>query len=199
MRRVFLLVTLVLAGCASHPPLTEEYPIRWRQHAEAVRTWQSWELQGRVAVQIGEEGWHASLLWQQFPEHYLIQLSGPFGQGGIRLEGDAAQVRFVQGKRVAVAQDAEALMQQELGWSLPVNGLQRWVLGLPQDERTAVPAFDAEGQLARLQEAGWELEYQRYAPQGKVYLPVRLRLQSGDLKVRLVVDRWQRTEVGGDV
>ena len=91
-------------------------------------------------------------------------------------------------------------MRQELGWSLPVEGLRSWVLGLPAERSVAVPAFDTEGRLARLSEAGWRLEYLRFEPQvGGVELPTRLNLERGDLRVKLVVDRWQRLAQGGPV
>lgn len=198
MRRLLLLLVLALAGCAPRPPLTDEYPARWREHAEAVKAWRAWELQGRVALQMGEEGWHARLHWSQHDGRYRILLSGPFGQGGIRLEGDERQVLLRQGDRVSRAGSAEGLMRRELGWSLPVEGLRSWVLGLPADRAAARPAFDTDGQLAQLRESGWTLEYGRYEAQADgVSLPTRLQLENGDLRVKLVVDRWQRLTPGG--
>lgn len=197
MRPGFWLAILLLAGCASHPPLTDTHPVRWHDHARAVQAVQAWELQGRVALQVGEEGWHGGLHWQQFPDAYRVQISGPFGQGGIQLEAGDGLVRFRQGERIAQASDAEALMQQELGWSLPMGGLGHWVRGVPRRPALASLAFDAEGRLARLEEDGWVVDYQRYDEGLQPPLPIRMRLEHAGLRVRLVVDRWQRLAPAG--
>lgn len=192
MRPWFWLAILLLAGCASRPPLTDTVPDRWHDHARAALAWQAWELQGRVALQVGEEGWHGGLHWQQFPDAYRIQISGPFGQGGIQMESEAGLVRLRQGERIAQARDAEALMQQELGWSLPLGGLGHWVRGVPRQPAAARLSFDAEGRLAQLQEAGWVVDYQHYDEGLEPPLPTRVRLEHAGLRVRLVVDRWRR-------
>jgi outer membrane lipoprotein LolB len=197
MRTGFWLALLLLAGCAARPPLTDTYPLQWHEHAHAVRAWWAWELQGRVALQLDDEGWSGSLHWQQFPAAYRIRISGPFGQGGIQLEGADGLVWLQQGERISKARDAEALMQQELGWSLPLGGLDHWVRGLPRQPATARLSFDAAGRLARLEEAGWVVEYQRYDEGQVPPLPTRLRLEQGGLRLRLVVDQWQRLAPAG--
>jgi outer membrane lipoprotein LolB len=197
MRPCFWLAILLLAGCASRPPLTDAPPDRWHDHAGAALAWQAWELQGRVALRLGEEGWHGSLHWQQYADAYRIQISGPFGQGGIQLDAEGGLVRLRQGERIALATDAETLMQQELGWSLPLGGLGHWVRGVPRRPEAASLSFDADGRLARLREAGWVVDYQRYDEGLQPPMPDRIRLEHEGLRVRLVVDRWQRLPRAG--
>lgn len=196
-----LLGLILLAGCAQVQVTPDaDKAARWQHHAAAVRQWQAWELQGRVALKMGDEGWHARLLWRQFPDHYQLQLSGPFGQGAVQLEGRPGQVVFRQGRRLVMAADAESLLRQELGWELPVTGLRHWVLGIPHRAPQAQLSWDAEGRLAGLQEAGWTLQYQRYEHLAGISLPTKLRLERAEVQVRLVVDDWRRlaAEDNGD-
>jgi outer membrane lipoprotein LolB len=197
MRAGFWFALLLLTACASRPPLTVSYPEQWPAHARSALEWRDWELQGRVALRMEDEGWHGGLYWRQQGDAYQIRISGPFGQGGIRLDGERGRVRFQQGERITRATDAQALMQQELGWSLPLEGLDHWVRGVPRRPDQARLAFDAEGRLARLEEAGWVVDYQGYGEDTVPPLPTRIALEHAGLRLRLVVDQWQRLAPAG--
>jgi outer membrane lipoprotein LolB len=192
MRTGFWFALLLLTACASRPPLMVTYPGQWPAHAQAALDWQDWELQGRVALRMDDEGWHGGLHWTQRADAYAIRISGPFGQGGVQLEGEAGRVRLQQGERVSRAADAEALMRQELGWSLPLAGLDHWVRGVPRHPDQARLAFDAQGRLARIEEAGWVVDYQGYDEGTAPPLPTRISLEQAGLRLRLVVDQWRR-------
>ena len=197
MRAGFWLILLLLTGCASQPPLTVTYPESWPAHARSALEWRHWELRGRVALRIGEEGWHGGLLWSQRADAYSIRIAGPFGQGGVWLEAEAGQVRLRQGDRLNRATDAEALMRQELGWSLPLAGLDHWVRGVPRHPARARLHFDGEGRLTRLEEAGWVVDYQAYDEGMVPPLPTRRHLEQAGLRLRLVVDEWRALAPGG--
>ena len=197
MRPAFWLVLLLLSACASRPPLTTSHPPQWPAQARAALDWRDWELQGRVALRVGDEGWHGGLHWRQREADYRIRISGPFGQGGIQLEGGPGRVSLQQGERVARARDAESLMQQELGWSLPLKGLDYWVRGVPRRPDQARLRFDDQGRLLRLEEAGWVVDYQAYDAGTVPPLPSRIALEHAGLRLRLVVDQWQRLAPGG--
>ena len=197
MRHASWLLLLLLVGCASGPPLTGDHPPQWPAQARAAQDWRDWELQGRVALRLGDEGWQGGILWRQADNDYRIQISGPFGQGGIQLEGGPGRVEFQQGERVVRAGDAEALMQRELGWSLPLAGLDHWVRGVPRRAGRALLQFDSDGRLARLEEAGWVVDYLAYDDSTQPPLPGRIALEHAGLRLRLVVDRWQRLAPAG--
>jgi outer membrane lipoprotein LolB len=77
------------------------------------------------------------------------------------------------------------------GWVLPVSGMHYWVRAL------AVPGVEAQterndsGQVARLEQSGWVINYDRYQSVAGVVLPGRLRMERDDISIRLVVDEWQ--------
>ena len=180
-----LLAVLSLAGCATTTPIHES--------SQSAATLDAWQLMGRVSLTRGEEGWHASLNWQQQGGHFYLKISGPLGQGGCQLSGDDRGVVLVDadGKTFA-AEDADVLLLQVTGWQLPVTGLRYWIRGLPAPGAgEAQTRKDDSGRLNRLVQAGWTINYDRYQIVDDISLPDKLQLLRDDIAVRIVVDKWE--------
>jgi outer membrane lipoprotein LolB len=153
----------------------------------------SWQLNGRVSLTRGEEGWHAGLHWQVQADTFHLRISGPLGQGGFQLKGDARGVVLVDAEgQTFAARDADALLAQVTGWQLPVTGLRYWIRGLPEPVAGAAQMTrDETGRLRRLEQSGWVIKYQRYQLVEDILLPAKLQLVHADLAVRIVIDQWQ--------
>jgi outer membrane lipoprotein LolB len=187
------LALLLLAGCATRAPLpAPAAESAWLAHRAALQALTHWQVQGRVAVRAGEEGWNAHFDWQQQGEDYRIRLRGPFGQGAVELHGNAGGVWLKHSDRPEVfARDPETLLERETGWRLPVAGLSAWLRGLPVAELHADYQWDAHGALVEINQDGWHIDYARYQQNGALRLPVRVRLERDALQVRFVIDSWQ--------
>lgn len=179
-----MLAVMLLAGCATTPAP------RSSQSAAAMTAWQ---FNGRVSLTRGEEGWHAGLHWQEQPGSYYLRVSGPLGQGGFQLNGDARGVVLVDANgQTFAARDADALLVQVTGWQLPVTGLRYWIRGLPEPAAgKAHTTRDEAGQLSRLEQSGWTINYQRYQVVDGFSLPGKLQLSHQDVAVRIIIDQWQ--------
>ena len=183
-RFTVLLLVLLLGGCATVPVTTEPGP----SPAELT----DWQFNGRISLTRGEEGWHAGLVWQEHAGRYRLDIAGPLGQGAFQLSGDAEGVLLVDAReRSYTARDADALLAHVTGWVLPVSGLRYWVRGVPAPGSEARTSRDAQGRLVRLQQDGWDINYNRYQAVDGVAWPAKLRLQRDDIAVRLVIDQWQ--------
>lgn len=186
MRRLLaLLVLLGLAGCAA-PPVTQSVTRPARAAGEAP-----FELNGRIAVSHGSEHSSATVHWTHRGPDDEILLLAPLGQTVARIRQDAAGVELETSGQHYVAQDAEELTQQALGWSLPLDGLRYWVLALPAPDSQADVERDANGQVSILHQDGWVIRYTRYAAPTPDSLPLRLSLQREGLELRLLIDEWQ--------
>jgi outer membrane lipoprotein LolB len=199
IRHVWLLSLLVvwLSGCTGMverlpAPLPVDRGVAWQQRQQRLDGVREWSLTGRIAVITEEQGWYATLQWRQRNGHYEIRLLGPFGQGGLRLEGDGSSMILDNGKqRVRYTQaQAEAHLARELGWPVPVHGLLYWVRGLPQPGGDADETLDERGRLERLDQAGWQIGFRRYMSIGGLEMPAKIVLDNPRYKVRLVVDSW---------
>ena len=184
-------VALLLAGCAVTP--TSET----RQSSTATDIG-SWQFTGRFSLTRAEQGWHAGLSWQEQADQFQLKISGPLGQEAFRLTGNAAGVLLEDADgKIIRANDAESLLLQTTGWSLPVTGLRYWVRGLPVPRVYASERRDLQGRLLALEQSGWAISYTRYHSIEGVGWPAKLRLVRDDVTVRLVIDAWQSGVASG--
>lgn len=178
-----LLLLTLLGACAQAPQRTAA----WQPP-----DWTAWSLRGRIAVHAGEQGWHASLSWRQSATGYQLELSGPLGQGAVRMSGDGAGVTLERADGLRDwAEDADALLARNTGWTLPVSGLRYWVQGKAVPERPADWERDADGRPLRLRQDGWDIRYSSYQDQpGGAPLPKRIDLERDGIRARLLIDAW---------
>jgi len=184
---------LFLTACAPFRPAPPAAPQMSEESGSALRCVDQWALQGRMAFRSPEQSGSARLSWQQREERYRLSVDGPLGVGGMRIEGDDAQVQVEsRGERRVYSSAPEAVLAAALGYELPVRALRYWVLGLsdPQGGR-AVWGVAPGAAVPSLQQAGWTVRYEaREARVAEVPLPTRLTLDRGDLSLRLLVEHW---------
>ena len=182
-----------LSGCATAPRVDSIPQLDWSERQQQLAQLQRWSFSGRLAIKdANDESWSASLRWQQDGDSYDIQLSGAFGQGAARLSGhDGYAVIEMAEHSALTANSAEALMQQQLGWSMPVQGLKYWLLGMPVPGSVGQTAFNEVGRLQSLRQSGWQVRYRDYLDVDGLELPRKLELENPRLRARLVIDRWQ--------
>lgn len=190
-----LALMLLLASCATRPPLTDaELDREWRQHSERLVQLSHWEARGRIAVRMDEEGWTAGLHWRQEPSSWHIRLLAPLGRGRYDLRGNAAGVQLrTPDDQLLMAGDARTLLQDNLGWQIPVSGLAYWVRGLPAPGGTPEQRqLDEHGRLRELQQDGWHIQYERYGLySGSLDLPEKLTIERPGLRLRLLIHTWK--------
>jgi outer membrane lipoprotein LolB len=151
-------------------------------------------LRGRVAVAAADEGFNANLRWTQDGDRSQVTLEGPLGVGGAQLTaaGDELTVITARGERVENAA-AHAELAAHLGFDPPLSSLRYWVLGVPDPREPANESLDqAQQRLSGLTQSGWHVEYQSYGLAGGEALPARMTMQRDAVRVRLLVDDWQR-------
>lgn len=197
-------LTLAVGACSTLPvppaPAADgTAETLWQQRQQALAAMQSWSLNGRIAVLTAQQGWHAGVRWMEQGGEYQIHLDAPLGQGAAEISGNRTGVVLRTSDGAFSAESAEDLLEQRLGWRLPVSGLRYWVRGLP-DTRAPVEnhTLDAAGRLTRLQQSGWDIAFKRYAPAspptGPLELPDKIFLTSTSagtaLEIRLVIERW---------
>lgn len=192
IRLVIVLLTMVTACTApSRRPTELENRVAWAERQVHLSEQDDWLLGGRIALRYEGEGWNAGLRWEQIQGRFKIDIFGPLGRTIARLENDSDMVRVRTSKgEQAQAPDPEALMHRVLGWSLPVSRMRYWVLGIPDPNHVNQVELDGAGRPARLVQDGWQIRYQKYERTGSVDLPVKMILESADLRLKLAVKNW---------
>ena len=152
----------------------------------------TWRLEGRVALTNNGRGGSGRLEWQQHGGDFSVELSAPVTRQGWRLsgrEGDVVLEGLEGGPRRGT--DAAKVLRDATGWEIPVGALASWVRGARADDGPADLEFAADGQLVRLRQQGWTLDYADWQPQPAGFdLPMRVSASRDDARVRLVVDAW---------
>lgn len=183
-------VTLLLSACAELPA-PPETPASSASivSAEAVG---AFRLTGRIAVKHEGQGFSGTLRWEHDARRDEVLLQSPLGQGVARIVRDATGVTLTDADdKVYRAATVEALTREVLGWQLPLDGLEHWVLGRAAPESASRRTVGDDGRMTRLIQDGWQVDFERYQPVQGAMLPGRLEAAYGnDMTVRLVIDRW---------
>jgi outer membrane lipoprotein LolB len=185
-----LAVLGLLSACRSLAPSAlpvDELPANWPERRAALQGWQRYAIEGRVAVQAGDEGFTAALRWAQADERSTLELQGPLGSGAVRFEHSPQQAPL----ETAAARQA---LESQLGFTLPVESLRYWLLGVPD------PALGAEesvlevgGRLGALLQGGWRIDYPRYAAVAgsRLELPETVEIRRESVRLRVRIARWE--------
>lgn len=184
MRGIICLAVLLLSACAHSPKPLPALPNQAREVA-------AFNLNGRIAVKHQMARHSGGVRWQHQAARDEVLLQGPLGITGARIVSAAQAASLEQGGKIYRAHDVETLMQNVLGWSLPLPVLQHWLQGRADDASPAEIERDAQGRIALLLQAGWAVRYLRYADEQQDSLPTRLTLTHDDLFIQLFIDEWE--------
>lgn len=177
----FLLLILLLTGCATAPVAVQR----------SAQIDAPFVFNGRVAIKQGKQHDSAGVRWIHHAAEDEILLLAPLGQTVARIHRDGAETTLEASGKHYSSQDMESLMQQALGWQLPLSGLRYWVSALPAPEGEFHIERDANGQVNLLRQQGWEIRYSRYATTSSDALPLRMNLNREGMEVLLLIDEWE--------
>jgi outer membrane lipoprotein LolB len=185
MRRAILVCCCALSACVTtrpQPPSSE-----WLTRVGELQGAADWQLDGRAAVAVGQQGWQATLNWKQADNIAEVHLSGPFGIGAMVLKQtpDGLSLNGAPPSDVALSQ-----VQEKLGVDLPIENLHYWLLGVPDPGSTFELARNDQDRAKTLNQAGWSIAYDRYMPVAGDVLPTRLVLSREAVRVRIIIDHW---------
>lgn len=186
-----LAAALLLAGCAAPKSALLPNIDNWDTRTHILGGLGEWEFGGRIAVKTATDGFNGKLRWAQHDDAFSATASGPLGAGAIRIEGDGRAVTLTDKDGVrSELENAELEFRHRYGWSIPIESLRYWALGIPDPSAPAETEVNENGQLARLLQRDWSVSFSRYDEGGGQLMPKVLTAENSDTRVRLVVDYW---------
>lgn len=198
--RLTALLVAGLAGCVSTgvqelPELTD-----WDMRRDVLGALEQWELVGRIGIRTPEESSSGSLSWRQQGGGFTAEIDGPLGVGGIRMRGDARAVTL-SGSRIdtVTVPDPERELLRQSGIRVPVGGLRYWLLGVPLPGAPANVVFGNDGLPVTIEQSGWRIDYTEYRQWSLNALPRRIRAESGDTRLTIIVRDWRIPGAGAGV
>ena len=151
-----------------------------------------WAFSARLSVRRNTDAWAGQIRWQQTGPDYLIHFNAPMGQGAMQLKSNpqfGVEMRLADGT-LNYADDPQSLLYDFTGWEIPMNGLKYWIQGIPDKEPVKAISYNADGQIEVMQQGNWQIQYRTYREIQEMYMPRKLILRNGPLKIVLVVDHW---------
>jgi outer membrane lipoprotein LolB len=183
---------LVLTGCAGTVRLEANSAgalHNWDGRRTQLQRLHEFSLQGRMAA-TGVASFGGGLSWVQSGEHFEARFSGPLGVGAVAVSGVPGDMQVRTKDGTYLTQTPEEFMQDQLGFSVPVEGLRYWVLGLPAPGSRPQLQLDEAGRVRHLEQDGWALDYSDYQTVGTLELPRKFTVSDRERGFRMVVDRW---------
>ena len=191
MRALFAgFVLLSLAACHTLAPVANA---PWSERRAALQSVERYSFNGQLAAATASDGFSAALRWQQQGSASDVLLRAPLGVGGAHLSYDGAQLHVTAGDGTQLEGDAaHAELVRLLGFEPPLASLRFWLLGVPDPQQgEAVETLDDTKRLARLQQGDWQIDYGEYMRAAERWLPRRVAIQRGALRLKLRVSSWQ--------
>ena len=188
-----LAAPLWVAGCASVAP---------SRGFDAGETARTEHYSGRFAANYTRygrnEGVQGSFRWEEQGRNVRLDLVSPLGQTlAVVTSTPSGATLDLPNEPPRNAPEVDALMEQALGFSLPVSGMRDWLHGRPAPGAPANATRDVRGRLDTLTQAGWTVRYVDWQepPQDATVATARPRridmARDGGpspLTVRLVID-----------
>jgi outer membrane lipoprotein LolB len=185
---------VALAGCASVKPQGPSTS----NAATSVTAQTTRSYQGRFAVQYNDQNGtqrnaYGNFAWQETGDTVTIQLRNPLGQTlAIVTSSPASATLELPNRQPLSADNVSTLMQNALGFALPVEGLRYWLQPSPAPTSRAKTEKDPEqpSRLKQITQDGWTIDYVAYADAPATGVK-RLNLSRSEppLDIKLVLDQ----------
>jgi outer membrane lipoprotein LolB len=195
MRVVILMMSLLLAACAFVPaPPTKQMPTpQWLERQAKLEKITSWHINGALAIRSADhQSLNANYDWRQQGSHYQFTLAGAKSTAELFSANNHAKIISQKHRHpIHASADANSLLSAELGWHLPMASLQYWIRGLPAPHSHANKQFSQYHRLIRLVQENWLITYHDFVRVNGIDLPQHITLESGDNKIKLLIQHWQ--------
>ena len=190
----WLLVLLVALNACTGVSVKEsvvDKQLAYQDRAEKLGAITAWGFVGRISLDDGEQGGSGRLQWDVEQQNSVLDFHAAMGRGAWHLEigPEGAVLEEANGIEQS-AKGVNALIQERMGWSIPVDALQWWVRGLSAPGTSEIEELDREGLLIHLEQFGWSVDFNRYDSDAGVDLPVRLDARRDNYRVKLAIGSW---------
>ncbi|MBB5501903.1 outer membrane lipoprotein LolB [Paraburkholderia sp. MM5384-R2] len=185
---------VALAGCASVKPQGPSTS----NAATEVTAQTSRSYQGRFAIQYNDQNGqqrnaYGNFSWQETGDTVTLQLRNPLGQTlAIVTSSPASATLELPNRQPLTADNVSTLMENALGFTLPVEGLRYWLQPSPAPTSRAKTEKDPEqpSRLKQITQDGWTIDYVAYAdPPATGVKRLDLSRSEPPLDIKLVLDQ----------
>ncbi|MFW8629646.1 lipoprotein insertase outer membrane protein LolB [Vibrio natriegens] len=196
---IFVLSSLLLAGCSSVPESITS--VEWQTHEKKLEAIHDFQVTGKLGYIGPDQRQNLNFFWKHSTALSQLRLTTILGQTALNLTitPDGATVETYD-DQVLSARHANQLIFQLTGLMMPVEHMPDWLLGLPTNADTfklsSTNTLQALNKQIGLND--WNIDYQRYSDvkwhEQALPLPNRLKLTTSDVKINLLITKWNITQ-----
>ena len=194
---VWLVLALLVTGCALREPRPQG---AWlAERVDWFEAHQQWSVRGRLGLSDGKRGGSLAMTWRADGRKHVVLLRTVAGGRQWRLEMGPSGATLTGSEIDRLhGPDPDLLVEQAVGWPIPVRWMSQWLRGLPAP-RSASTGYAEDGVLATLAWAGWQLEFDRWRrlDGAGVLLPVRVTANKPPHRLRAALSNWQFEKAAG--
>jgi outer membrane lipoprotein LolB len=193
---LILSCALLLSSCATikQTPMPGTHYLSWKARQAQLAEISSWYASGSLGITHDNHSDIATFSWEKNNNHYAINIHSPLNLKNVHISGNNANVTlWLSTTKQVSAKTPEELLQKQMGWMLPVSNLAYWIKGLPAPASNARKniTLDANNRLSELKQMGWQIQYTDFTSINGVDLPTKIRLQTRDFRMKLVIKEWK--------
>jgi outer membrane lipoprotein LolB len=185
----------LLAGCATQAPPPAGVATLAATSADTITTQAAHAYTGRFAVRYDDrlgkqQNVYGNFDWQETGNVITLQLRSPLGQtlAVVRSSPQRASLEM-PGRAPRFAGDVGQLMQDTLGFALPLDGLRYWMVPQPSPGTPADVTGDG-AHPKQIRQDGWTIDYLAYADAPATGVKrLNLTRETPALDIKLVLDR----------
>ncbi len=190
---ILVLTTLLVSACS----FMSEKPVvisqEWQQTEARLKALNSWTVMGKIGIRTPEDNVTAAInRWQQHHNSFLIDLSSTFfGLGATRLLGNEHFLTIIEQDETPLSSDQpDALIEEALGFALPINQLVHWIKGIPAANGEHTLELASSGVPTKLEQSGWTIEYSKHRLHDDLALPHKIKLTRNDTRIIFAIKEW---------
>ena len=185
-----LIAAALLSGCVTRGPVVEAPEVI--EAAASARGLTQWQAEGKAGVTFLGNSITATYNWKRTGKDLDASAAGPLNQGYTTLTGRDGNLVLDNGWLGRHESDRPDLLTQAItGVPLPIDLLNDWLSGWPQDPLTTITTLSGEAGVREFQEHGWNIRVLSEQVQDGYRIPQRLLLTQGKNRILLFIQRWQ--------
>ncbi len=150
----------------------------------------AYEFRGKMSFSDGTEGGSGHVHWQKSTQEIQVVLKAPLSKKSWTLTETShqASIKTSNGQRF-ISTSAADLLSNQIGWQVPWEALQSWVIGQPNQSGTLEWHDDHKGYTVTDQ--GWVIQYSKLENYEKGVLPHKVIARKNPYSIKLSIKSWQ--------
>ncbi|PCI38926.1 MAG: outer membrane lipoprotein LolB [Thiotrichales bacterium] len=162
----------------------------WRQHYLDISNLSKVRASGIISIRTSDQVVSANFIWEQNADQYNLTVYDSFGLHEAHIYGDSQHANLVWQKKHYVDSSVTHLMQRNLGWSLPMNGMLMWIKAIPSNKALYTVQLNRYGFAYTMKQLGWRFTYTNYMKVKQYALPGKIIMHNKLAHVVLVIKHW---------